>query len=97
MAPFNAWFTLSAIETVEATFRADNLGLLSGGGFSVQWRPLPVSGPGSEKFLAALKGNYSIWPAAQAINLWFLPAEWQLVWIQCVALIWNVYLSWCAV
>ncbi|XP_075923337.1 mitochondrial inner membrane protein Mpv17 isoform X1 [Petromyzon marinus] len=35
-----------------------------------------------------------IWPAVQIANFYFIPLQHRLAVVQCVALIWNVYLSW---
>ncbi|XP_017048061.1 mpv17-like protein [Drosophila ficusphila] len=37
--------------------------------------------------------NYMLWPAAQVINFTFVPLRYQVVYAQCIALIWNCYLS----
>ncbi|XP_032810567.2 mitochondrial inner membrane protein Mpv17 isoform X2 [Petromyzon marinus] len=41
-----------------------------------------------------LMANYYIWPAVQIANFYFIPLQHRLAVVQCVALIWNVYLSW---
>nr|XP_032810570.1 protein Mpv17 isoform X3 [Petromyzon marinus] len=41
-----------------------------------------------------LTANYYIWPAVQIANFYFIPLQHRLAVVQCVALIWNVYLSW---
>ncbi|XP_052857438.1 mpv17-like protein [Drosophila gunungcola] len=37
--------------------------------------------------------NYMLWPAAQMINFSFVPLGYQVIYAQCIALIWNCYLS----
>ncbi|XP_016986578.1 mpv17-like protein [Drosophila rhopaloa] len=47
----------------------------------------------SESYLTIMARNYMLWPAAQIINFSFVPLGYQVVFAQCVALIWNCYLS----
>lgn len=41
-----------------------------------------------------LKGNYMLWPVAQVVNFTLVPLQYQVIYAQCIALIWNSYLSW---
>lgn len=44
-------------------------------------------------FVKAMITNWKIWPAAQIINFWFIPKQFQVLWVNIVGLFWNVYLS----
>jgi protein Mpv17 len=37
--------------------------------------------------------NYQLWPAAQMINFSLVPLQHRVLFAQCVAVVWNTYLS----
>ncbi|NXA44066.1 MPV17 protein, partial [Eudromia elegans] len=47
-----------------------------------------------QDYVDALLTNYCIWPPVQAANFYFVPLNHRLAVVQCVALVWNCYLSW---
>ncbi|XP_055491475.1 protein Mpv17 isoform X4 [Leucoraja erinacea] len=49
-----------------------------------------------QNYTNALMSNYTIWPAAQLLNFYFIPLKHRLAVVQIVALVWNTYLSWMA-
>jgi len=46
-----------------------------------------------DQFLDTLKMNYYIWPAVQVFNFCFVPLMYRVLFVNCVALFWNAYLS----
>uniref|UniRef100_A0A8C6ZKU5 Mitochondrial inner membrane protein Mpv17 n=1 Tax=Nothoprocta perdicaria TaxID=30464 RepID=A0A8C6ZKU5_NOTPE len=47
-----------------------------------------------QDYVDALLTNYCIWPPVQAANFYFVPLNHRLAVVQCVAVVWNCYLSW---
>jgi len=46
-----------------------------------------------KNYTSALKGNYIVWPAAQAVNFKFMPLEHRVLFVNVVSIGWNCYLS----
>ncbi|XP_028928375.1 protein Mpv17 isoform X1 [Ornithorhynchus anatinus] len=63
-------------------------GALSGLSVQDNWAKL------QRDYTDALVTNYYIWPAVQLANFYFVPLHYRLAVVQCVAVIWNSYLSW---
>ncbi|XP_071598508.1 mitochondrial inner membrane protein Mpv17 isoform X2 [Heliangelus exortis] len=47
-----------------------------------------------QDYVDALLTNYCIWPPVQVANFYFVPLQHRLAIVQCVAIVWNCYLSW---
>ena len=45
-------------------------------------------------FTSMLVANWSVWIPAQFVNFYFMPLNYRVVFIQVVALFWNMYVSW---
>lgn len=45
------------------------------------------------KMWPTMKANWSLWPAAQFINFKFVPSELRVIYVNMVALVWNVILT----
>ncbi|KAH8339703.1 hypothetical protein KR074_009539, partial [Drosophila pseudoananassae] len=46
-----------------------------------------------DTYFTILSRNYMLWPMAQFVNFSFVPLQYQVMYVQCIALIWNSYLS----
>uniref|UniRef100_A0A493TA01 Mitochondrial inner membrane protein Mpv17 n=1 Tax=Anas platyrhynchos platyrhynchos TaxID=8840 RepID=A0A493TA01_ANAPP len=59
------------------------------------WKPAhELSQRGRRDYVDALLTNYCIWPPVQVANFYFVPLSHRLAVVQCVAIVWNCYLSW---
>ncbi|KAL0489910.1 MPV17 [Acrasis kona] len=45
------------------------------------------------QFIEAYKMDLAIWPAAQFVNFFFLPAAYRVLYISFICIFWNAYLS----
>lgn len=42
----------------------------------------------------ALMDSYKVWPLAQTINFYLLPLKFRIIFINAIALFWNMYIGW---
>lgn len=47
----------------------------------------------AEKIWPTMKANWILWPAAQLVNFAMVPRAWQIIYVNCVGLVWNVILT----
>lgn len=45
-------------------------------------------------YFQLLLANYQLWPAVMLLNFYLMPVRHQVLFTNCVSLIWNTYLSW---
>lgn len=45
------------------------------------------------KYYATMVANYKIWPAANLINFYFVPIQYQVLWANLISLVFNACLS----
>lgn len=64
------------------------VGVLNGMSAQDNWAKLKRDYPD------ALITNYYLWPAVQLANFYLVPLHYRLAVVQCVAIVWNSYLSW---
>ena len=46
-----------------------------------------------QETLPLIVSSYKIWPVASMVNFVFVPVERRIVFLSCVAVVWNIYLS----
>ncbi|XP_017963328.1 mpv17-like protein [Drosophila navojoa] len=46
-----------------------------------------------QNYFTIMKNSFLLWPLAQTINFIVVPSQYQVIYVQIVALIWNCYLS----
>jgi protein Mpv17 len=44
-------------------------------------------------FVPVMWNNYKIWPAVQFLNMSVIPLQYRVVFVQFIAVFWNMYLS----
>ena len=47
-----------------------------------------------DSFLPIFLNGFYCWPLANVITFRFIPVERRILWINCVGIVWNSYLSW---
>lgn len=43
-----------------------------------------------------MQTNWKVWPLATTVNLWLMPIQYQVLFANCVALFYNMFLSYIA-
>ena len=56
--------------------------------------PAHVTSKIRDSFLPIFLNGFYCWPLANVITFRFVPDNLRIVWINCVGLVWNSYLSW---
>ncbi|ALC49042.1 CG11077, partial [Drosophila busckii] len=46
-----------------------------------------------EDYFTIMKGGYMLWPLAQIVNFTLVPLQYQVLYVQIIALAWNSFLS----
>ena len=88
----------SANATIAARVAADQLGFAPVF-ISIFLSSMAVMEGGSPReklaknYFSALKANYMLWPAAQAVNFKVVPLEHRVLFVNVVSIGWNCYLS----
>jgi protein Mpv17 len=83
--------TTARVAADQAVFAPINLALFLGGMAWMEGADVKQRLEGS--WYEALRRNWIVWPAVQAVNLSVVPGEWRVGVVNVVALGWNCYLS----
>lgn len=46
------------------------------------------------KYVPVLTTSWTVWPAVQTVNFYFVSPKHRVLCVSCIAFMWNIYLSW---
>ena len=61
--------------------------------FTMEGRPSEAWPAIKDIYVDMMLSNYKLWPAAQAVNFFFVPVQFQVLASNFIALVWNTYMS----
>lgn len=61
--------------------------------FTMEGRPAEAWPAIKDIYVDMMLSNYKLWPAAQAVNFFFVPVQFQVLASNFIALVWNTYMS----